>query len=698
MSTQCTPTQLEFHTFGRRQIVGRFDAGRLTSDGGAILLREVDRRLGLMRRVAGCFTDYRNPNKVEHSVLELVTQRVGGIALGYEDLNDHDVLRGDSLLALWAGKADLTGAKRSRERDRGYCPRTPEEEDRWFLGFISVAVQAAMSHHTDLSERARELLAGEFRSLWRYPALRPALNAAALAIHTHRSWPEGWRAVRSIKYFDCRKAEGPDMQVGIELLEELDNFLQPVSLSDEVRTYVFDVGHQHFPLSDEFDIGGQSSCQESEQIAAARAHDLGIAVCGNAEILDELKRDLFVGEGDFRIDFGKGLASACDNPRLLWERLVRYFTLAESGSRNCLVLCGALDAIHERDEVLAKRILSDSVENSALRPIIVTLHFSVPMSRDSVTSFLKALDSHDTPLDQFARLASQRPPDALTEEHLREFFLELLKKPRGAQVVLNGLSMRIRASKNDKLGFGTDLKQLGLLASAAILRDASYRYSANRDYRLSEVLKFCWDDTAFPEETDEVFDAFLARANKTYGATAGLRRSIAVLAEKAPLRFLDGIFLNPTIGPNYRRELFSERHHSGNALDRIGTATLMDWCRQDDFQERLTMLSQAVHPFTSNAENEGIEFSELAHAMIDSTRNPAVILGNFANSIRPRGGSGSLAEIIARRCRPFEALQQDRRSAVRRAAEGLIVRIRQSEDQERRRERAEDQERNQRFE
>ena len=88
MSTQCTPPPLEFHTFGRRQVVGRFDAGRLTSDGGTILLREVDRRLELMRRVAGCFTDYRDPDKVEHSVLELVTQRVGGIALNYEDLND----------------------------------------------------------------------------------------------------------------------------------------------------------------------------------------------------------------------------------------------------------------------------------------------------------------------------------------------------------------------------------------------------------------------------------------------------------------------------------------------------------------------------------------------------------------------------------------------------------------------------------
>ena len=73
MGTQCTPKQLEFHGFGRREVVARFDGGRLTSDGVAILLREVDRRLGLTRRVADCFTDYRDPIKVEHSVLEMVT-------------------------------------------------------------------------------------------------------------------------------------------------------------------------------------------------------------------------------------------------------------------------------------------------------------------------------------------------------------------------------------------------------------------------------------------------------------------------------------------------------------------------------------------------------------------------------------------------------------------------------------------------
>ena len=107
MKTECNPEQLEFHALGRREVIGRFDGGRITSDGGGLLLREVDQRLGLLDRLAGCFSDYRNPNAIEHSVAALVAQRVYGLALGYEDLNDHDVLRKDSVLALlvavWLG-------------------------------------------------------------------------------------------------------------------------------------------------------------------------------------------------------------------------------------------------------------------------------------------------------------------------------------------------------------------------------------------------------------------------------------------------------------------------------------------------------------------------------------------------------------------------------------------------------------------
>ena len=119
MKTECNPKQYEFHALGSRDVVGCFDGGRITSDGGGLLLREVDARIGLMSRLGACFLDYRNAESVEHSVRSLVAQRVYGLALGYEDLNDHDVLRSDSLLATLVGKLDVVGDKRIREQDRG---------------------------------------------------------------------------------------------------------------------------------------------------------------------------------------------------------------------------------------------------------------------------------------------------------------------------------------------------------------------------------------------------------------------------------------------------------------------------------------------------------------------------------------------------------------------------------------------------
>jgi hypothetical protein len=121
VQTECKATPLEFQGGGRRQVVASFDGGRLSSDGGLLLLREVAQRTGLLARFAGCFADGREPQLIEHTVGELVAQRVLALAVGYEDLNDHDVVRDDPLLALAVGKHDLTGGARRRARDRGHA-------------------------------------------------------------------------------------------------------------------------------------------------------------------------------------------------------------------------------------------------------------------------------------------------------------------------------------------------------------------------------------------------------------------------------------------------------------------------------------------------------------------------------------------------------------------------------------------------
>jgi hypothetical protein len=100
-------------------VQGRFDGGAITTDAGGLLLREVEKRTGIIAQFAACFTDHRDRERIEHTVRELVAQRVYALALGYEDLNDHDQLRHDPLLAVLAEKEDATGESRVRERDQG---------------------------------------------------------------------------------------------------------------------------------------------------------------------------------------------------------------------------------------------------------------------------------------------------------------------------------------------------------------------------------------------------------------------------------------------------------------------------------------------------------------------------------------------------------------------------------------------------
>lgn len=104
--TECNQETFRFAAHFSRRVEAGFTAGQVSSDGGALLLREVDGKINLLGRLAACFSDGRDPERIEHTVAEMLSQRIYGLALGYEDLNDHEQLRGDPLMAVLSGKPE----------------------------------------------------------------------------------------------------------------------------------------------------------------------------------------------------------------------------------------------------------------------------------------------------------------------------------------------------------------------------------------------------------------------------------------------------------------------------------------------------------------------------------------------------------------------------------------------------------------
>ncbi len=683
----------------------------------ALTEKEGENRSSIQDRLFGLFSLYLSGTEADPDAREDLTRRF----LMSDKPNEQRLGLGMLKAALrshhWVAVGNFEFG--ARPRSYGYHPKIYQEQDQWFMRFVALAREIATNEDRHLSTQARTLLAGELRGLWSYPGLREALVDLAMVLNEQRPWLEGWRAVREIKHYDYRRTGGtklldkldeiPESErpsdeetktyvLGAKLLDKLDETLKPKRLVDEVRTYVLRGDYELSTLDEEFDFDDNRSWQKTNDRAAARAYDLGTVVADEPHAMDELAQELFTAESGHLVEFGRGVASKCNDLQGLWARLMEWIELAGDQARQCNILCGVLEVIHNRDESLARQILDEAVQNHILRKFIVALHLVIPLERTDVERLLRSLDFEDTPSRQFSMLAWQRPLDTLSEADLQDLMLKILDRPDGAEVILDGLSMRLHVLKDDNLTLGSDLKRVGILASATLLRHrADFHYGDSIDFHLSEVLKSCMDEIAFPTETGEVFDAYLTRLRESYGYVGGMEKSVTVLAEKATFRFLDCIFFDPAL-KDYRHTIFRVGRDEENPLSGVSVTTLLDWCGQGDFQGRLIMLSEAVYPFEKEPESDDVVLSEQVYAIIDATQDPSTVLRNFCSSVRPSGWSGSLANIIAKRGEAFKTLLKHERSDIHDAAEAAIAQINQWEGYERRRERAEAERREQRFE
>ena len=587
----------------------------------------------------------------------------------------------------------------ARPRSFGYQPRTSDEQKQWFQRFLALAHEIANCESGKLSDFTRELIAEQYRDLWRYRVLRPELAKIARALNEHSPWLAGWKAVRSIKHLHYRGKKQPDEAHGLDLLNELDELLKPRDLVDEIRTYVLTSVHMQIRLDDEFDFDDLDRISASLQRTTARAFDLGETVAGHPDIIRDLSQELFRTLDDYVLAFGKGMASSCPDPQALWTCVVEHLERAGDSARHCHLLQGLLEVTYQRDASLAERILYEAVQARSLRNFFVSLQLSIPLNSRAVQRLLDCLDFDDICIFQFGQIAWRCSRDVLDETDLAQVLLKLLDHPEGPEIVLDGLNTRLQTSETDpSFSFGEDVSRVGLLAASRYLRSYNGHRGATTDNSIRRVLTCCMNDASLAPEIDDLFEAFLVTVKTSYSYIGNLEETAEVLISQAPHVFLERVFLGEDLNNPERAVLFTERHRRGNLLSGLHPSILLDWCRQGEFEERLCLISVAIYPFAIESQSGDIEFSDQAHAILDASPDASEILTHFERSIRPSSWSGSLANIIGGRRRPFELLLGHERVDVRSAAERLIPQIRDAEDRERERERAEDQERDQRFE
>ena len=176
-TTANRPAQpVEFTKIGKREIIAEFDGGLMSSNAGTFALREVEEKCQILDRIAECFSDYRDPSRVEHSLKHLLGQLIFGLCVGYEDLNDHDSLRDDPILCLALGFEDIEGV---RDRDKGHALASSKTLNRLELSVEGTAEKDRDQRMAAIMKKLHKLLTEIFLESYEEPPERIVLDLDA---------------------------------------------------------------------------------------------------------------------------------------------------------------------------------------------------------------------------------------------------------------------------------------------------------------------------------------------------------------------------------------------------------------------------------------------------------------------------------------------------------------------------------------
>lgn len=598
----------------------------------------------------------------------------------------------------------------ARPRDYGFQPN-PDELVQWRSTFINVAVLSGTSGNPSLEGPARLILAEKFRGMWQQEAMRGILVDAARKLHAYHPYSDGWKAVRSIIYYNYTNRQN---NTGFEPLPDsltaLERELKPKDLVPTIMNYVLSNGRDCWMLDDHFNYNNTDR-YEAEKRCEARALLLGKEFAASNHKLDELGPNLFSCEWmPYHAAFGKGLAKGAYSLRIAWQQLVEHLEQQPEINKSFAVFGGFIEEAVSIDPALAQGLLDQCAQHPELRHVLVGLHPPRDFTESDLERCIALLDDPDIHPKMYGPILWWDEYANLPGVRIFDIAQRLLSKPGGDDVVLDALNMRIHDKERVVNTLGPDLRLIGLRAATQRFQRDHSDLSGSTDYCMERVVDAALRFNGNEVEKLEWLDTIFAVVDEHYGCIHSFKKTIGMTAALMPEVFLNRV-LEGTEEQQHRRLIFIGRC---SPLAKIGVGVLIEWCRtkmdsrawpavaaginlwpEDDDREKITVLDAEMKLGISSG---AVTLSETAMRLLEGSPEPQAILEVFANSVTPSSCVGSVADVMQFRADAIGKLVNHKRADISKAASTVFAKLVKSIKYEKEFEQQRDEEREQRFE
>ncbi|UBU50190.1 hypothetical protein LCW13_08085 [Cobetia amphilecti] len=588
----------------------------------------------------------------------------------------------------------------ARPRNYGYTPNH-EQLIEWRTAFVNLAVRFANSNNTDIKGRARMILAGEFPGLWRHEEMREELVAAARAINEHQPWGEGWKAIRSIIYFD-HTIQKDEYEPGSlpQDLADLDRSLEPHDLIAKIKTYVLGKGNDYWALDNEFDSTNHDKYRDAEDRLATKSIDLGEAFAVSDHELDELGSELFCSEWmPYRRAFGVGLAKGAHNYREGWECLLEHLARSSGSGHDFSVIGGFIEEVATSDNTLSRELLDECAEHLELRKKLVELHPRFDFTEADLNRCMALLDHEKTWTWMFGPILWQDSYAHIPSERLLELAQKLLARTDGVDTLLDALSMKLHGKSPTDDTLGPELRKLGLKAATKSLSVDHSDPNGRKDHSIENVINAALSFEGNNAEKIEWLDTIFSIMDERHGFIHKCEGAIETTAGIMPQAFLNRVFQG-TEKQQHQRIFFIRHGGIGRyPLSKIDIADLILWCEQRNEADVWGMVAPGIRLWEKvDKDRDVYSITSSAIEFLEAAPEPERVLHAYADRVTPSSWSGSRADTMQPRADAIAQLTQHKRKEIAKVAGSVSDRLAMEIERERVRDRQRDEEREQRFE